>query len=187
MSSLVDPISSAFQEWRECLLEWTVDLNNKTKALHVKMINVYWLWIPHTTIYSLVTETEKKSWVLSTKYSNVFRHVKMSISGVYHIAEIVTAEALTSTNCNLDTGVSLTYTTIKIRKLYNIIYLKCFQNMFMAISKFTWQPSTKQMKNTQDITVWQPATNPFIFTLLLRVSLAGCCVNRMYSLDLQKH
>ena len=31
MSSLFDSISSAFQEWRECLLEWRVDLNNKMK------------------------------------------------------------------------------------------------------------------------------------------------------------
>lgn len=31
MSSLFDSISSAFQEWRECLLEWRVDLNNEIK------------------------------------------------------------------------------------------------------------------------------------------------------------
>lgn len=56
MSSLVDPISSAFQEWRECLLEWTVDLNNKKyyqqKVLYIKMSEVnliYLLWIHQTS------------------------------------------------------------------------------------------------------------------------------------------
>lgn len=46
MSSLVDPISSAFQEWRECLLDWTADLNDKTHydlpVVHTRTTLNYW-------------------------------------------------------------------------------------------------------------------------------------------------
>lgn len=63
MSSLVDPISSAFQEWRECLLDLTVDLNHKdiiwsTTGSHTytsqcassNFIALVWIYIT-TTVY----------------------------------------------------------------------------------------------------------------------------------------
>lgn len=96
MSSLVDPISSAFQEWRECLLEWTVDLNNKKyyqqKVLYVKMSEVkliYLLWIHQTS--QLLWDVDKLPLKTQTSLNLHVQNYTLWVFQIWTMSKTVTA------------------------------------------------------------------------------------------------